>query len=539
MGINDTGGKTKSTASSRLRDQSSRKNVVKQNIDAGRIVGDIVAPTLGPCGRDILLWYRDEHEQDDLTHYEVTNSGAFVLKRLSFEAPAAGVIARIAKAQDERCGDGTTTAALYAGQMFSEIDDLIDQGFHPTTVIAGINEAVGFAIEAIENHSKPVTDDEAILDSIIRTTLSGRLADSLIDDLCVWIRTAVTASETTFSQESVQTESLRAGHIGQSELIPGFVLKKSFAGNYDPPSIESPRIGLATQGIARKERIQQRLETGDEVTKKISFQPSDPDEAHEFFEYERNLLRKQLAGVVDANIDVLIVSNRIEDDILSFFAADNIAVVRETDRKRLRKIAEATGATVNKYIEGFSPDDVGYAEHIDQQGYDEIDQNVIFLRDCQNSHVASVLAHGSTWVSCWETERNINNAVAAVDGALKHRQVIPGGGAIEMEIARYLRDVAAGQGGRESLVIEAVADAVEAVPSTLARNAGMDPLETILGLRNSHYHGGTETGVLAIEQTTGNVLARGVREVAFTKSNAIQAAGSVVSTILRIDDVIS
>lgn len=515
--------------------------MLQQNITAGKLVGDIVGSTLGPCGRDVLLYDREEYEQDDTNHVEVTNSGAFVLKRLSFEAPAAGVVARIAKAQDERCGDGTTTTALYAGEMLAEAEELVEQGFHPTTIIEGVNEAVGIATEAIEDASEPVDADGEVLESIVRTSLSGRLADVIADDLCAWIRDAVAASdgEATFSRRSVQTESLRAGTIGQSELIRGFVLKKSFAGRYDPLEIEAPRIALATQGLARKERIKNRLETGEEGTKDLVFQPSGAERVEEFTGYERRLLREQLEGVVDADVDVLVVSNRVEDDLLPFFSDNGIAVVREADRSRLEAIAEATGASVNKYIEGFSPEDVGHAERIEQRSYDEIDQNAIFLRGCPNGHVASVLVHGSTWASAWEAERNVDNAVAAADAALEHGRFVPGGGAIEVAVARHLRDAATSRGGRESLVIEAVADALEVVPRTLARNGGMDAIDTMVSLRAAHHRGETDAGVLPLERRTGSVLDRGVCEVAYNKRNAVQAAASVVSTILRIDDTVT
>ena len=524
-----------------FRGSGGETDVLRRNITAGKLVGDIVGSTLGPCGRDVLLYDREEYEEEDTNHFEVTNSGAFVLKRLAFGEPAAGVVARIAKAQDDRCGDGTTTTALYAGQILAEAEELIEQGFHPTTVVKGVNEAVRLAGEAIEGISEPVDGDAEILESIVRTALSGQLADVLTTDLCGWIGDAVAASdgEARLSRQSVQTESLRAGNIGQSELVRGFVLKKSFAGHYDPPEIDEPRIGLAMQGLARKERIQDRLETGDEGTKDLVFKPSDPGGYEEFTEYERELVREQLAGVVAADVDVLIVSNRVEDDLLSFFSDNGIAVVREADRARLQLIAEATGATINKYVEGFTPEDVGRAERLEQRSYPEIDQNVIFLRGCPKGHVASVLAHGSTWASSWEAERSVNNAVAVADAALEHGRYVPGGGATEMEIGRSLRDAAAERSGRESLAIEAVADAVEVVPRTLARNAGMDPLDTIVALRTAHYDGEADAGVFPAERTTGSALDRGVCEVAYNKRNAIQAAGSIVSTILRIDDTVT
>lgn len=544
MGVGNSNDATGSLAS--LLDEGEREersSVLTRNITAGKMVGGLVAPTLGPMGRDVLLYPKDEHDEGQSDYFEVTNSGAYVLKKVDFEAPAAQVVSRIAKAQDDRCGDGTTTTAVYASQILHHVEPLLEDGLHPTTIISGVTEALVLAEAAVDACARGASAaDRETVEALLRTALSGRQADAIADDLCEWIlSTALSGgAEATFDPNRIRTESLRSGTLGRTEFVDGMVLKKSFAGNYRPTRIESPRIAVVTQGIARAQRLRHRIER-DEVDdrQEVTYDAADADAVREFQEYEMEQLREHVRPLVEAGVDVLFAANRVEDAILSEFESRDVAVVREADVDRLRTLASATGATVNKYLDAFAPADVGRADRLETRSYDDIEQNVIFVHGGADETVASVLVHGSTWSGSWEVERNVNNAVAAVRTALDHGSVVSGGGAVEMEISRHLRNRAPAHGGRESLVVEAVADAVEEVPRLLARSAGMRPTDAIVKLRTRHHGGDVDACVLPTERTVGNASERGVVEPAANKRNALEAAGSVVSTILRIDDVVA
>ncbi|MCD6095403.1 MAG: thermosome subunit, partial [Thermoprotei archaeon] len=119
-------------------------------------------------------------------------------------------------------------------------------------------------------------------------------------------------------------------------------------------------------------------------------------------------------------------------------------------------------------------------------------------------------------------------------------KVVPGGGAIETEIAKELRKYATQVGGREQLAIEAFANAIEVIPRTLAENAGLDPVDIITELRAAHEKpDGWKYGVNVFEGRVDDMMALGVIEPVSVKLQAIKSALEAVSLILRIDDIIA
>ncbi len=542
-----------SSSSLRQREQADSQesaggsgDVLSQNITGAKIVGDFIATTLGPRGMDKLLYDTDDADDGLGNYFEVTNNGAYLLKRLPFQSPGGRVIARVAAAQEERCGDGTTTTAIYASEILRAVEPLIEQGLHPTTIASGIKEAVTIATETIHAESRPVTlSDDELLTAVAQTTLQGKTAEPILDTLSQWSVEAVRTlaqeheSEVRVNTDLVQIESLRSGTITDTELVDGMVLKKSFAGNYEPTNLDNPNIAVVTQGFARAEAIRHRLSSDSHSsTQTVTYDLSDPDSVDAFADFEVEHVTELLEPLIAADVDVVLVGDRVEDELLPYFDAAEIAVVRNARTDRMQKVARATGATINTHLRDFDSTDTGKTARLERRRYPGIEQNALLFWGGAGEQVVSVLAHGSTWMSGWELERNIMNAIRSVSAAVESGHVVPGGGAIEITVARQLREDAPAVGGRESLVIEAVADALEGIPKTLARNAGMDLVNTLTTLRAAHWNSRKETGVLGQERVVGNVVEQGILEPATSKRYALEAAASVATTILRIDDVL-
>jgi len=517
------------------------RSVVEQNVAAAALVADMVETTLGPHGRDKIVYRKPEKDEEGLDDYfQVTNSGAYILKKVPFEAPAASMVARVAAAQDDRHGDGTTTATVYAGRILEAAAGLIEQGVHPRTVVDGIDEAVPLIEDAIDATAVPVDDDRDWIADIVRTTLGGTVTEPLADRLAAWIRDA--AADGSLDPETVRTESLRAGSLSDSEFVDGLVLKKSFAGNYQPSSLTDATIAMTTQAVTAAQQVGGRVESDSGAdagtSQSLSVSAADAADLQRFTEYERGVIEERVRPLVDAGVDVLLAANRVDEDTVAHLDRHGIAVVRNADEARLRALAAATDGTLLPHLGAFESDDAGAVGAVARREYPEIKQEAIFLRDLPDDLV-SVLVHGSTWMAGWEAKRNVNAAVAAVASALETGRIVPGGGATEMEIARHLRDVAPGIGGRESMVVDAIADAVEAVPRLLARNAGMDPTDAILDLRTAHNHGEADAAVLGVERELGSALDAGVVEPAAFKRGSVYTAAGAATTVLRIDDVIT
>ncbi len=85
-----------------------------------------------------------------------------------------------------------------------------------------------------------------------------------------------------------------------------------------------------------------------------------------------------------------------------------------------------------------------------------------------------------------ETERSLHDAIMIVRRAVKNDAIVAGGGAIEMELSRYLREHSRSIAGKEQLVIAAMAKALEVIPRQLCDNAGFDATNILNKLRQKH-----------------------------------------------------
>jgi chaperonin GroEL (HSP60 family) len=95
-------------------------------------------------------------------------------------------------------------------------------------------------------------------------------------------------------------------------------------------------------------------------------------------------------------------------------------------------------------------------------------------------------------------------------------------------------------GGREQLAIEAFAEALEIIPRTLAENAGLDVLDTMVAMKAAHEKvDGYNYGVNVFDEGVIDMLEQGVVEPMAVKLQAIKSAVEVSSMILRIDDVVA
>jgi chaperonin GroEL (HSP60 family) len=162
-----------------------------------------------------------------------------------------------------------------------------------------------------------------------------------------------------------------------------------------------------------------------------------------------------------------------------------------------------------------------------------------FVRGCKDPKAVSILVRGGTEHVVDEVERAITDALGGVASAIEVGKVVPGGGAPEIEVARQLRDYATKVGGREQLAINAFADSLEVIPRTLAESAGMDAIDTLVGLRSEHDKGKANMGVDVLNAKISDMWAKGVIEPLKIKTQAIKSASEAAGMILRIDDVIA
>jgi len=167
------------------------------------------------------------------------------------------------------------------------------------------------------------------------------------------------------------------------------------------------------------------------------------------------------------------------------------------------------------------------------------DDKMIFVEGCKNPKAVSILIRGGSERVVDEAERSIHDALCVVKDVVQDPRIVGGGGSSEIEIARLLRDYAETLAGRERLAVSAFAEALEVIPTTLAENSGMDPIDAISEMRSAHAKGEKWVGVNGTTNEVGNLADINVWEPMVVKTQAIKSATEAATMLLKIDDIIA
>jgi len=219
-----------------------------------------------------------------------------------------------------------------------------------------------------------------------------------------------------------------------------------------------------------------------------------------------------------------------------YLAEEGILAVRRAKKSDMQALARATGAKVVSNITDITADEIGFAGSVMEKQLAGDDK--IFVEEVNDARAVTFVLRGGTEHVVDEVERAIEDALGVVAATLEDGKVLPGGGAPETEVSLQLRDFADSVGGREQLAVEAFADAIDVIPRTLAENAGLDPIDSLVELRSEHDSGNDDVGLNAY---TGDVesMEDNAVEPLRVKTQAIESATEAAVMLLRIDDVIA
>ncbi|ESS02885.1 MAG: thermosome subunit [uncultured archaeon A07HR67] len=502
--------------------RTSGKDAQNMNITAGKAVAESVRTTLGPKGMDKML-------VDSGGSVVVTNDGVTILKEMDIDHPAANMIVEVSETQEDEVGDGTTSAVVVAGELLDQAEELLDQDIHATTLAQGYRQAAEEAKSILEEDAIEVSaDDRDTLVEIAQTAMTGKGAENakdLLADLVVDAVLAV-ADDDDIDTENVSVEKVVGSSVDESELVEGVIVDKERVDENMPYAVEDANVALFDGDIEVKET---------EIDAEVNV--TDPDQLQQFLDQEEEQLREMVDHLVDIGADVVFVGDGIDDMAQHYLAQEGILAVRRAKSGDLNRLARATGGRVVSNLEDIESDDLGFAGSVAQKdvGGDER----IFVEDVEEAKSVTLILRGGTEHVVDEIERAIEDSLGVVRTTLLDGQVLPGGGAPEAELALQLRDFADSVGGREQLAVEAFADALEVIPRTLAENAGLDPIDSLVDLRSRHDGGEFGAG---LDAYTGDVIdmeAEGVVEPLRVKTQAIESATEAAVMILRIDDVIA
>jgi thermosome len=499
----------------------------KNNIMAAKIVAEAVKTTLGPCGMDKML-------VTSFGDVAITNDGATIMKELDVQHPAAKMLVEVAKAQDNEVGDGTTTAVVLAGELLAKAESLLDQNIHPTVIIEGYKKASDKAQEVLDKIAIPVNiSDDKTLREVAITSLSSKginVADDHFSKLIVDAVKQVVEKIDGKLKADIDLIKIVKKHgksLDETELVKGMVIDKEVASSQMPKLINGAKIALLNEKLEIEKT---------EFDAKINIES--PDQMQMFLDEEERMLKEMVDAISKAGANVVFCEKGIDDMALHFLAKAGVFAVKSVSSSDMEKLARATGGEILASVKDLTASTLGKAKKVEEVKIG--DDKLIYVRECKNPKAVTIVIRGASAQVLDEAERSLHDGLCVVRNAVEDGKIVAGGGAPEAELAKNLRSFAVKVGGREQLAVEAFAEAVEAIPLTLAENAGLDPIDIMVALRAEHEK--ADSKYFGIEVTTGkikNMLDLLVLEPLRVKQQVIKSATEAANMILKIDDLIS
>jgi thermosome len=498
------------------------KDAQRNNILAAKMIAEVVKTTLGPKGMDKML-------VSPTNKIIVTNDGVTILNEMQIEHPAAKMMVEIAKTQESEIGDGTTTAVMLAGKLLENAEKLLNKKIHPTIITKGYRIAAEKAQEILNDISlKIVEGDDEVLKQIAMTAMTGKNAEEFKEKFADIIVRAVNQIKDNGNVDinDIKIEKSKGESINDTELISGIVLDKEKISGDMPSKVNEAKIALIDFALELK---------NPEIDTKVSI--SSPEQLQNFINQEEKTIKDMIEKVRGSGANVVFCQKGVDDFAQYLLSKVGIYVCRRVARSDMKRMSKATGGKIVSNLSELSLEELGYAQVVEEVKRGE---NVLtYVKGCKNPKALTILIHGGTEHVIDEIERSLKDALGDVVASLSTGLVVPGGGAIEIELSKRLRHFGQSLNGREQLAVEEFASALEFIPVTLAENAGIDPIDVLTDLKSKHDAGDKNAGLNLLTNKVENVLEARIIEPAKLKSQAINSASEVAIMILRIDDVMA
>ena len=506
--------------------QQKGRDAQKNNIAAAKLVAELVKTSLGPRGLDKML-------VDSLGDVTITNDGATILKEIDAQHPAAKMMVEISKTIDTEVGDGTTSSVVFAGALLEKAEKLLEKDVHSTLIVDGYQAASLKALELLAELAKSIQpDDSESLIKIAKTSMQSKLVSDDSESLSKLVVSAVLKiadkNENGYSVDldNLKVEKKSGGSVQDTALINGIVLDKEVVHSGMPTKIQKAKIALVNAALEVEKT---------EVSSEIRI--SDPSQMQMFLEEENRMLKGMVDKLHSVGANVLICQKGIDDIVQHYLSKQGILAVRRVKESDMTKLSKATGGRITSNLDDISEKDLGSAEIVQQKKIES--DKWVFIEGCSNPHAVTVLIRGGSQRVVDEADRSIHDALMVVKDVIEKPLIVAGGGSPEAYLAGKIKQWADSFDGREQLAIKQYAESLESIPLTIAENAGMDPIDSLIALRAKQNSGEKTTGINAREGKIGDAYALDIVEPLVVKEQIIKSATEAACMILRIDDVIA
>lgn len=498
----------------------------KQNISAMVAIAESVRSTLGPKGMSKML-------VDSMGDVTITNDGAEILSNLDIENIAANMMVNVAKSIDDDIGDGTTSAVIFSAALLYNALDLIEQDIHPKPITHGYKLAADKSLEIIREIAETISEDsDEILMNVAKTAMNAKgispLKDFFAELALKAVKQIADDEGNTFGKvANVKIVKAPGKSLKESELINGVYIQKEKVNTMMPEMIKDAKIAV----------IRRKLDV-----KKTEFDAqvriTSPTEIQRFLDQEEKILLDYMKIFKDLGVNMVVNSSDISDKFGAFLARDGIAAIKNVGESDYKSILKAVDGKLVDDLTSLSENDLGFAEKV---VFEKISsEEYTLFSGCKNPKSVSILLKGGLDKILSTAEVSLHDVLSVIAKTMDTKTVVAGGGAIHIELAKRIRAYANEIGGKEQLAVSAFALALEEIPKTLIRNAGLEEIEKLTELRAAHKTDSDKwVGIDTITNTIEDNFKKGIIEPAELLNHIIKSGSELANLILRIDRIIS
>jgi len=429
-------------------DTSQGKAQLISNINACQAVADVVKTTLGPRGMDKLIF--------DGRRVTISNDGATIMRLLEVAHPAAKTLVDISMSQDAEVGDGTTSVVLLAGAMLKSIKPFVEEGVHPQVIIRNVKTAARLAVEKVMSLSVPydtsTKQGEEMLLKCASTSLNSKLISGHQDLFSPMIVMAVKNLHENNALDDLRTliaiKKIPGGDVRSSFLVQGVAFKKTFSyAGFEQMTkkFTNPKILLLNVELelkSEKENAEVRI--------------TDPEQYQSIVDAEWQVIYDKLDACVDCGANIVLSKLPVGDLATQYFADRGLFCAGRVEDSDLKRVCKATGGTVQTTTNGLFDGILGTCGKFEERQVGDERFNV--FEECPQNLTSTMVLRGGSEQFIAESERSIHDALMVVKRCLKSNSVVAGGGAVEMEISKYLKEYALTIEGKGQLIISAFAN---------------------------------------------------------------------------------
>ena len=463
----------------------------------------------------------------------ISNDGATIMNLLDVVHPAARTLVDIAKSQDAEVGDGTTSVVLLASEILKNLKQFVEEGVHPQTIVKSLRKGSQLAISKIKEIAVKIKTDNLneqreLLEKCARTTLSSKLVAQNKEFFAKMVVDAVMLLDDLLPLNMIGIKKVQGGGMEDSRLISGVAFKKTFsyAGfEMQRKRYEKPKIALLNVELelkAERDNAEIRLESVEEYQNVV--------------DAEWQILYDKLEKIYKSGAKVVLSKLPIGDVATQYFADRDLFCAGRVVEEDLKRTMKACGGAIQTTVESLTPDVLGTCALFEEEQIGGDRYNI--FTGCPSAKTCTFILRGGAEQFIEETERSLHDAIMIVRRAVKNDSIVAGGGAIEMEISKYLREYSRQVAGKEQMILSAFARSFEIIPRQLCENAGFDATDILNKLRKIHTEGGKWYGVDIKKEDISDNYECTVWEPAVVKINSITAACEAAALILSIDETI-